>query len=392
MKRVAFYCQHVLGIGHLVRSTEIVRALSREFRVLLIGGGRPVEGFRFPHEVKVINLPALETDAEMETLAAVGGADGLEATRQERKAMLLSVLEEFAPHAFIVELFPFGRKYFAFELIPAIERVRSCSAKVICSLRDILVIKKFNQAAYEARVCEIVNQYFDYILVHSDPRFQRLEETFSRVADLRCPVDYTGYVVQRIAESGPVSPELPREPFLLVTIGSGRYRNGHKLIEAVLHAAHLLDHRIVIFGGPFIPDEVFERLRGIAEAQPNVQFERYTPGLLPYFERAELSISMGGYNTVMNILTTRSRAIVFPYTPNEDQEQYMRAEKLHALGVIEMIHPDDLEPRRLAGIVGTVLGRAPAQQNLRLDGADQSARVVADLLHLRARRAEALRA
>ena len=91
MKRVAFYCQHVLGIGHLVRSTEIVRALSREFSVLLIGGGRPVEGFRFPRQVKVVNLPALETDADFQTLAAVSGAN-LEAARQERKAMLLSVL------------------------------------------------------------------------------------------------------------------------------------------------------------------------------------------------------------------------------------------------------------------------------------------------------------
>ena len=392
MKRVAFYCQHVLGIGHLVRSTEIVRALSREFSVLLIGGGRPVEGFRFPRQVKVVNLPALETDADFQTLAAVSGTD-LEAARQERKAMLLSVLEEFAPDAFVVELFPFGRKRFAFELIPALEKVRSGSltAKVICSLRDILVMKS-NQAAHEARACEIVNQYFDSILVHGDPRFQRLEESFSRVADLRCPVEYTGYVVQRSAETGPASWALPREPFLLVTIGSGRYRNGHRLIEAVLQAAPLLDRRIVIFAGPFIPDEVFERLKGFADAQPNVQFERYTPDLLRYFERADLSISMGGYNTVMNILTTKSRAVVFPYTSNEDQEQYIRAEKLHARGVIEMIHPDDLEPRRLVGIVGTVLSRTPAQQNWRTDGADQSVRVIADLLHSRRPPAEALRA
>ena len=83
---------------------------------------------------------------------------------------------------------------------------------------------------------------------------------------------------------------------------------------------------------------------------------------------------------------------MFPYTPNEDQEQYMRAEKLHALGVIEMIHPDDLEPRRLVGIVGTVLSRTPAQQNWRTDGADQSVRVIADLLHSRRPPAEALRA
>jgi len=37
-----FYCQHLLGIGHLVRSVQIVRSLAKEFRVLLaLGGAKP---------------------------------------------------------------------------------------------------------------------------------------------------------------------------------------------------------------------------------------------------------------------------------------------------------------------------------------------------------------
>jgi predicted glycosyltransferase len=235
MKRVAFYCQHVLGIGHLVRSTEILRALCREFSVLLISGGRPVEGFRFPPQVEVVNLPALETDADFGALRAVSGARELEAIQQARTAMLVSVLERFAPDAFIVELFPFGRKRFAFELIPALEKARGgpAPATVICSLRDILVGKP-DQAAHEEWVCGIVNRHFDHILVHGDPGFQRLEASFSRVAGLRCPVEYTGYVVQRPAErleaAPDVPPDVPQDPFLLVTIGSGRYRNGHRLL------------------------------------------------------------------------------------------------------------------------------------------------------------------
>jgi predicted glycosyltransferase len=390
MKRVAFYCQHVLGIGHLVRSTEILRALCREFSVLLIGGGRPVEGFRFPPQVEVVNLPALETDADFGALRAVSGAGEVEAIQQARKAMLLSVLDRFAPHAFIVELFPFGRKRFAFELIPALEKVRGgpAPAKVICSLRDILVAKR-DQAAHEERVSGIVNRYFDRILVHGDPRFQRLEASFAGVAGLRCPVEYTGYVVQRPSEHPEAEPDVPHDPFAIVSIGSGRYRNGHRLLEAVIQAAPLLRHRIVIFAGPFIPDEEFRRLREMAELQPNVQLDRYTPDLLPYMRRADLSISMGGYNTIMNILSTGTRAIVFPYTANDDQEQYIRAEKLHALGVVEMIHPDALEPARLAGIIGAVLGKNPSPQNWRMDGAGESARAIGGLLHSHTGAAEA---
>ncbi len=64
MDRVFFYCQHVLGIGHLVRSAEIVRELSRDCRVLFVSGGEKPDGFRFPENknIEVLQLPPLKTD------------------------------------------------------------------------------------------------------------------------------------------------------------------------------------------------------------------------------------------------------------------------------------------------------------------------------------------
>ncbi len=32
VKKVMFYCQHILGIGHLVRSLEIVRGLVQDYQ------------------------------------------------------------------------------------------------------------------------------------------------------------------------------------------------------------------------------------------------------------------------------------------------------------------------------------------------------------------------
>jgi predicted glycosyltransferase len=389
MKRIAFYCQHVLGVGHLVRSTEIIRALCADFSVLLISGGEPVEGFRFPSEVEVVNLPALETDPDFAELRVCTGSDGIEEVRDARKAMLLSVLDEFVPDAFVIELFPFGRKRFAFELIPALEHIHQQPnrAKVVCSLRDILVQKR-NQNKHEEWVCSIVNRYFDLILVHGDPHFQKLDETFSRVGDINCPIRYTSYVAQRSLETQ--APDLkttfPTEPFILVTIGSGRYRNGQKLLRSTIETASLLlqelPHRFVIFAGPFIPQDEFLNLRELAANQPNITLARYTPDLLAYMKRAELSISMGGYNTIMNILATGARAIVFPYTANDDQEQYIRAAKLHQLGVIDVIHPDALEPPKLAAVIRAGLCKPRAQFEGDLHGAEESARLLKMLLHI----------
>src|SRR5260370_37507318 len=136
MKRIAFYCQYVLGVGHLVRSTEIIRALCAHFSVLLNSGGEPVDGFRFPPEVEVVNLPALQTDADFSELQVCSGSKSVEEIQDARKTMLLSVLDELVPDAFVIELFPFGRKRFAFELIPPLEHIhrQHNHANVVCSL------------------------------------------------------------------------------------------------------------------------------------------------------------------------------------------------------------------------------------------------------------------
>lgn len=389
MKRIAFYCQHVLGVGHLVRSTEIIRALCPHFSLLLISGGKAVEGFRFPTQIEVVNLPALETDPDFSHLQVCNGSASIQEVREARKTMLRSLLDQFAPDAFIIELFPFGRKRFAFELIPALEQIhqKRDRTRVVCSLRDILVRKR-DQSEYEERVCKIVNRYFDLVLVHGDPRFQKLDETFSRAGDLSCPVRYTGYVVQRPSdqEQGGSSTRVPDTPFILVTIGSGRYRNGHKLLRAAIKTAQLLfqklPHQWVIFTGHFIPDEEFLLLRELAQQQPNVTLDRYTPGLLPYMNRADLSISMGGYNTIMNILSSGTRAIVFPYTANDDQEQYLRAEKLQKLGIVDVIHPDALEPGKLAQVVDAALRKNRARLECDINGAEQTARILKRLLRV----------
>jgi len=139
---------------------------------------------------------------------------------------------------------------------------------------------------------------------------------------------------------------------------------------------------VVIFAGPFIPPEEFASLQKLSEQLPNVTLARYTPDLLPYMNRTDLSISMGGYNTIMNILSTGARALVFPYTANNDQEQYIRAVKLCQLGVIDMIHPDALEPPKLATAIRAALRREPAQFECNLRGAEESARLLRELLHV----------
>lgn len=137
-KKAMFYCQHVLGMGHLIRSAEIVRALvAGGYEVCFLNGGELAEGFTLPDGIKVINLPPIKADAEFRAIHSADGSQNLEAVKAERKKLILETYERQRPDVLVVELFPFGRRKFAFELVPLLEQIQADgrATKVVCSLR-----------------------------------------------------------------------------------------------------------------------------------------------------------------------------------------------------------------------------------------------------------------
>jgi predicted glycosyltransferase len=290
----------------------------------------------------------------------------------------------------MIELFPFGRRKFDYELIPLLEGVRAArrATKIVCSLRDILVSKR-NQAQYEEEVCALMNRYFDLLLIHADPAFQRLEETFPRAREIKCDIRYTGYVAQKPpSDDAPPADEGPSvaqgEALILVTIGGGRV--GHELLACAIEAGARIEaripHRMHIVTGPHIPQDQFLRLQAQAAERPRVTIERYTTRLSSYLRRADLSISMAGYNTCLDLLTAGVRALVYPFTGHNNQEQSMRARKLERMGVVKMIRPGQLEPDHLAEEIVRSLAAKPAARSAALDllGAEKTAVLLAQLL------------
>lgn len=394
-KRILFYCQHILGIGHLIRSIEIVRAL-KGFDVCFLNGGEVIEGFEFPSSVEVVNLPPIKSDAEFSHLRAVDTSEGLDEIKGQRRMRLLSEFERIRPDVLIIELFPFGRKRFASELLPLLARARLAGAatKVVCSLRDILV-RKSDQARHEAWVCSLMNRYFDLLLIHADPRLQRLDETFSRVGGLTPEIRYTGYVARslqarvnhRETNLSPTCAGRVHEPLILVSIGGGRV--GHELLVCAVEASaslkDTLPHRMLVCTGPYLPAEQFLRLQGIVEALPHITLKRYTEQFPLLLAKADLSISMAGYNTCMDILTTGVRALVLPFTGGGDEEQLIRAKKLEDHGVVTLIHPDQLYPHLLAEKMRNALSTSPPslQPIIALDGVENTANLLTELVERR---------
>ncbi len=389
MKRVMFYCQHVLGMGHLVRSTEIVRALARDFSVLFVTGGEIPEGFSLPKDIETFQLIPLKTSPDFSDLLLCDFSWDLEETKAIRRELLLHAFDDFQPDVLVTELFPFGRKQFSFELLPLLTRARfQGKTMIVSSIRDILVSRK-NQQEYEERVYKTINSFYDLVLVHGDERHHSLEESFSRVPDLSCPVAYTGYVVQpppsrTSHDASFVAREKPR---IVMSNGSGQCPSGHHLLESVLRAAPLLTsqvpHELHVFAGPLVPDGVYDALQRMAAPLSNVILCRYTPDLPAHLRQADLSISMAGYNTVMDILATGVRALVYPVTGNGDDEQAVRAGSLAGKGVLQVLDEEQLQPENLVRQIQNTLSRKPRQIPFNNSGAVNSSMLIQK--HLAAR-------
>lgn len=356
--KVIHYCQHVLGMGHFFRSLEIARALS-EHDVTLVTGGPPVDA-ALPDHVREYRLPGLMFDQDFKNLSAAQENQNVAEIQQERQRRLWNVFNEVQPDLFLVELYPFGRNAFRHELNPILQGIRTGDlppCRVVCSLRDVLV-EKSDQAAYEQRVVRRLLTGFDALLVHSDPEVIRLDRTFSRVNDLPLPIVYTGFVTRAVP--GRARERMRRKLGLdksdvLIVASAGGGKVGFELLRSCLRAATLLETgrklHLHVFTGPFMSTPEYRRLEQLGGGSFKVS--RFTSDFLSYLAAADLSVSMAGYNTSMNVLAARVPALVWPFAQN--REQRLRSETLQERGLVKIIEDKDLTPDRLAGFMGEVL-------------------------------------
>lgn len=379
--KVAYYCQHVLGIGHFHRSLEICRAIARYHPTTLIVGGPPVT-LDCPG-IELVRLPGLQMDSGFNSLVPCDPTLGLATVKDARKNQLLGYFQAEKPDIFISELYPFGRKAFRFELDPLLAAIDAGAlppCKCYCSVRDILVEKESGREKFEQRVVQLTNKYFAGILVHADPAIITLNETFSRLEDIHIPVHYTGFVTSSgspAAKSAqPVDAirkkRAATETLIVASIGGGSV--GSELLFATIKAVAVLQDRasvqLQIFCGPYCAETTYQRL--LAQKGPNIAIDRFTDQFPAWLAAADLAISMAGYNTCMNLVQAGIPALVYPFRQN--REQSLRAERLGLRVPMTVLTEANLAPKRFAGHITQHLKTKRVSANIRLDGAEQTAR------------------
>lgn len=376
--KVSYYCQHVLGIGHFHRSLEICRAIARHHQTTLILGGPPVVVAE--PGINVVKLPGLQMDTTFNNMTPCQRDRSLEEVKTERTSLLFNHFKQYRPDIFITELYPFGRKAFKFELEPILVALQNGSlpqCSCYSSVRDILVEKASGREKFEQRVVQTLNTFFDGVLVHADPEVVTLNETFGRLNDVIIPVHYTGFVTKTVPH--PVSIEVRKrlglqeeDKLIVASIGGGNV--GYELLYSVIDAFEILTDstsaHLQLFCGPYCDEKVYNDLQ--QKRRDSITIDLFTDNFPGWLKAADLSVSMAGYNTSMNLLQAGIPSLVYPFKQN--REQRLRAEKLSSNVPLSVLEESDLTPENLAIIMSKQLQQPKYITKINLDGAKETVR------------------
>lgn len=373
--RILLAVTHLLGSGHLVRTAAVGRALAaRGHATTLVSGGLPnrlvpTGGMRF------VQLPPVRAEVEdFSTLRDEAGAPVTPERMAARRALLLDTVRASRPDIVVVELYPFGRRGLRAEFDALLEAAEAARPRplVACSIRDILVAPGKPEKIAAAHAC--LARHVDVILVHGDPAVVPLETSWPLAPGLRPRLAYTGYVGPD-GEDAPPRPETRGETVL---VSGGASAASLPLYRAALDAAASEDRPWHILVGGSVEERSFRTLAD--NAPPRARVERARSDFRDLMRKAAVFVGQAGYNTVMDIVATQTRAVLVPFEQGRETEQRLRAEALAARGLVGLLPESELSGARLSASVQQALGReAPHLGGIGLDGAARTAEILEDL-------------
>jgi len=347
------YSHDTMGLGHTRRNLLIAQTLARSPlrpMILMVAGMREIGYYPLPSGVDCLSLPALRKRPDGEYEARSLDLP-LQALIRLRSESILTAVQVFQPDVFVVDNVPRGAVR---ELDPTLEYLRSQGrTRCVLGLRDVLddpslVRREWCRAENE----DAIRRNYSRVWIYGDPTIYDLVRECSFGADLAVKVRYTGYLDQceRLSASAAASGALetlglPPGRLALCLVGGGQ--DGAELAEAFAQAELPPDTCGLILTGPFMSMEVQQRLRQHALGRPELRVVEFCSEPTQLLQHADCVVTMGGYNSVCEVLSFGKRALVVPRIAPR-REQWVRAERLHQLGLLDVLHPDRLTPRALS--------------------------------------------
>ena len=384
--RLLIYSHDSFGLGHLRRCRVIAHELVRQFKrlsVLILSGSPIIGSFDFRSRVDFVRVPGV-IKLRNGAYTSLNLHLDIEETLEIRRSIIHHTAEVFEPDLFLVDKEPLGLRG---EVRSTLEMLRARGTRCVLGLRDVMDEPTSLVDEWQRKmVFPALEELYDEIWVYGLPQiFDPLRE-IPGMEPFAEKVRFTGYLKRSAPEASGSQPvhRVPEDPFILVTPGGGG--DGAEMVDWVIRAYEadpLLPHRAVLLLGPFMPVEQRVAFEARAERDPRLEVITFEARVEAFFQRARAIVAMGGYNTFCEILSFGKPALLVPRTTPR-LEQYLRAERAEALGLVRML-PDD--GTRAAAAMAEALRALPQMPVLpeairapMLQGLDRVARLAAPWL------------
>ena len=389
--RVAFYSHDTMGLGHMRRNLLLAQALKRSRLravVLMIAGAREASFLTAAAGVDCVSLPSLRKDEQGRyhpRHLEVSLADLLALRAKTTGA----ALEAFAPDVLIVDNVPRGALR---ELDPVLETLRGRRrTRLVLGLRDVLddpVALRREWASAQNQ--EAVRRYYDAVWVYGDPAVYDAVREYEFAPDVAAKARFTGYLDQRErltyggdgGDGNDLIAALGLSPGRLVLCLVGSGQDGAALAQAFEGAELPPDTNGVLITGPCMPEQVRRRLALRAAQRPDRRVVPFLSEPTRLLRHADYVVAMGGYNTVCEVLSFGKPALIVPRVKPR-REQLIRAQRLQALGLVEVLHPEDLSPAALTHWLARARTPVRAWERIDFNGLSRVPQLLEDLLGFR---------
>ncbi len=371
--RLLVYSHDGFGLGNIRRTLKICDQLSKEIQelsILLLTGSPMVQAFRLSPKVDYVKLPCVHRQARNKYVSKYLRTSFREIS-QMRDELIFASFKGFKPDIVLVDKVPIGLKGELLRSIAWLKREQPAS-KVILGLRDILDDPEHVRKLWERKnFFETLDQYYDSVWVFGSAKVYDMVAEYGFPPSIASKLNYCGYLMQSPAlrDKDEVRQELGigSGKFVLVTAGGGA--DGYDLMKTYLRSLRTLRqqangdparsvHSVLILG-PDMPLHKKQKLLQKHNHAPGmVKIIDFSTEIVNYMNAADLVVSMGGYNTVCEILTLHKPAIVVPRV-RPVTEQWIRTRRLEEMGLVDMIHPEQLRPETLAGKMSQLLFEPP---------------------------------
>ncbi len=328
---------------------------------ILILTGSPIAGrFSFPEQIDFVRIPGMikKTNDEYLPLSIkINARHALDI----RKNIITATAKTFQPHLFLVDKEPLGLKK---EVLPTLQWLRRCrpDTRSILGLRDIMDdAQSVKKDWKEKRVYQHLENLYSEIWIYGIQDFYDPIKEYEISDAISEKMHFTGYIPRKIPGKDAVR-HIKKELGLqngerLVVVTTGGGGDGYRVMDNYLKALETFSSRLpfksVLITGPFMPkqdrNDVFRRARKLG-----IRTYHFYRQMEKIFAAADVVVSMGGYNTLCEILGQGTLSLVIPReTPRK--EQIIRARAFHRQNLVDFIPWDDFTPRLLHEKLTTLL-------------------------------------